>query len=87
MKKTIGVIITIISFLMSCYSVLLIAASEFEKANRYNKNDELKAMGIGLLVLGVVLFTVGLFLTASKSKKQKTMEMELSNLKYAKENQ
>jgi uncharacterized membrane protein len=87
MKKTVGIILTIISFLMSGYSVLLLAASEFEKANSYNGIDELRAIGIGVLVLSVVLFTVGLFMTSSKSKKQREMEIELSNLKFAKENQ
>ena len=69
MKKIIGIITTIISFIITCYSVLLIAISEFEKSNQYNDSDQLLGLGIFLLVLGVVLFTVGLFLTASKSKK------------------
>lgn len=87
MKKIFGIIITIFSYLISAYSVLLIAASEFDKSNLYNDNDQLKAIGIGLLVLGVILFTFGLFMTASKSKKQIAIEMELSNLKYLKANQ
>lgn len=87
MKKAIGIILTILSFLMSGYSILLLAASEFEESNIYNKTEELRGIGIGLLVVSVILFTIGLFMTASKSSKQRAIEMELSNLKYAKENQ
>ena len=66
--------------------MLLIAASIFEEPKPYNNNEDLKEIGLALAFLGIILFTLGLFLTASKSKKQKALEMEVSNMKYARDN-
>lgn len=66
--------------------MFLIAASIFEEPKPYNNNEDLKEIGLALAFLGIILFTLGLFLTASKTKKQRAMEMELSNMKYARDN-
>ena len=66
--------------------MFLIAASIFEEPRPYNNNQVLKEIGLTLAFLGIILFTLGLFLTASKSKKQRAMEMELLNMKYARDN-
>ncbi|WP_283635869.1 hypothetical protein [Aquaticitalea lipolytica] len=94
MKKTIGIITTILSYLISCFSIFLLSAYAFEKSTRNNYNylqseDDIEMMlviGVMLLIFGVILLTIGLFLTAAKSSKQKAMEIELSNLKYLREN-
>lgn len=94
MKKAIGIVTTIVSFLISCFSMLLFSAYAFEKSTRNNYDylqseddiEKMLVMAIMLLIFGVVFFTIGLFLTAAKSSKQKAMEIELSNLKYLREN-
>ncbi|WP_420571942.1 hypothetical protein [Kordia sp.] len=81
MKKIIGIILTIVSFLMNSYGVLLLAVSEFDNMKAFQKN-ELKTAGFLVLLISIALFIVGLFLIASKSRKYRKMEMELSNLKF-----
>ena len=84
MKKPIGIITTIISFIITSYSMFLIAASIFEEPTPYHNNEDLKEIGLAIAFLGIILFTLGLFLAASKSKKQRAME--ISNLRYARDN-
>lgn len=66
--------------------MILITASTFDEATPYNDSQKLKEMGLALAILGVILFTLGLFLTTSKTNKQRAMDMELSNLRYARDN-
>jgi len=89
MKKTIGIILTVVGYLAFGFSIASIVGAEFLQANnaRADEIGQTRAIGIGLLILSLALFIIGVFMTASKSKKQKEMELELSNLRYAKENQ
>ncbi|MEM5566088.1 hypothetical protein WNY78_13285 [Psychroserpens sp. AS72] len=70
MKKTIGIITIIIGYLMSCYSILFITANDLKKAS-IHFNRQIEVLGIGLLVLGAILFTIGLLLIVYKSKLEK----------------
>jgi len=84
MKKVIGIVLTIISFGMNSYGVVLLAVSEFDKMRFFQRN-ELKSAGFLVLFISITLFIIGLFLISSKSKKYRKMEMELSNLRYVQE--
>ena len=91
MKKTIGIITTILSYLISCFrtaekSILFSCRNNYNYLQSEDDIEMMLVIGVMLLIFGVILLTIGLFLTAAKSSKQKAMEIELSNLKYLREN-
>jgi len=93
MKKTFGIIFLIIGLIMIVAGIAALTQSSTRNSSfegqvqnqfsdNYRSNDSQQQAGGGaLIVVGLVLFVVGIFMVAAKTKKQRLKEAELKVLK------
>lgn len=92
MRKIIGIILLLLGLVTTNIGVGGMVHAETERPNQLEhaleefidikKNyDSEMSIGIIFIILGLVCFAVGIFLMATKTRKQKAMELELRILK------
>ncbi len=103
MNKIIGIIILVVSLLMTNIGVAIYVNSETQRSNEFYKKFIEVSKGLDfqnsfvrdyekdvqysviLIIIGIIIFVLGIYVTASKTKKQKEIEFELNFLKSQKQ--